>query len=78
MQDFREYLRAYWAYVRAHLGWRKGVTVAVVWLAGFSAPLITRTFVALPDWLAIAWMISWSSLGYIFAPYGMWKAQRKK
>jgi hypothetical protein len=33
--------------------------------------------VALPNWVAITWMIIWAVLGYIFAPYGMWKAQRK-
>jgi hypothetical protein len=32
--------------------------------------------VQLPEWAAITWMISWASLGYIFAPYGMWKHHR--
>jgi hypothetical protein len=34
--------------------------------------------VQFPNWVAITWMIGWALLGYIFAPYGMWKAQRKK
>jgi hypothetical protein len=29
-----------------------------------------------PSWVAITWMIGWAFLGYIFAPYGMWKHQR--
>jgi len=34
MRDFGEYLRAYWAYVLANLGWGKALSVALVWLAG--------------------------------------------
>jgi hypothetical protein len=78
MRDFGEYLRAYWAYVSTNLGWRKALTVALVWLAGMFAPLGVKTFVQLPNWVAISWMVGWALFGYVFAPYGMWKAQRKK
>ena len=76
MRDFGEYLRAYRAYVSANLGWGKALTVALVWLAGMFAPLAAKTLVELPNWLAITWMIGWALLGYIFAPYGMWKHHR--
>ena len=76
MRDVGEYLRAYRAYVAAKLGWRKAFTAALGWLAGMFAPLIARTFVEFPTWLAVTWMIGWSLLGYIFAPYGMWKHSR--
>jgi hypothetical protein len=36
-------------------------------------PLGVRAIVQFPDWAAITWMVSWASLGYVFAPYGMWK-----
>jgi len=75
MQDFGEYLRAYRAYVSSDL-WRKALVGALVWLAGMLAPLWVKAFVLLPNWLAIPWMIGWALLGYIFAPYGMWKHQR--
>ena len=78
MRDFGEYLRAYWAYVSTNLGWRKALTVALVWLAGMFAPLGVKTFVQLPNWVTISWMVGWALFGYVFAPYGMWKAQRKK
>jgi hypothetical protein len=26
--------------------------------------------------MAVTWMIGWALLGYIFAPYGMWKHHR--
>ena len=78
MRDVGEYLRAYWAYVSTHLGWSKALLVAIVWLAGMFGPLAAKAFVELPNWLAITWMIGWALLGNIFAPYGMWKAQRKK
>jgi hypothetical protein len=51
---------------------------ALVWLAGISAPLWVRTFMELPAWLPIIWMIGWASLSYVFAPYGMWKHQRAR
>jgi len=76
MRDFGEYLRAYRAYVAANLGWRKALMGALVWLTGMFAPLWVKLFVQLPDWVPITWMIGWGSLGYIFAPYGMWKHHR--
>lgn len=76
MRDLGEYLRAYWSYVAAHLGWDKALSVALVWLAGMFAPLVAKTLVELPNWLATTWMIGWAVLGYIFAPYGMWKHHR--
>ena len=76
MRDFGEYLRAYWAYVSTNLGWGKALMVALVWLAGMFAPLGAKTLVQLPNWVAITWMIGWALLGYIFAPYGMWKQHR--
>jgi len=78
MRDFGEYLRAYRAYVVANLGWRKALVSALVWLAGISAPLWVKTFMELPAWLPIIWMIGWASLSYVFAPYGMWKHQRTR
>ena len=45
MQDVREYLRAYWAYVSTSLGWKKSLTVALVWVVGMFAPLGIKTFV---------------------------------
>ena len=76
MRDFGEYLRAYRAYVATNLGWGKTLMVALVWLAGMFAPLVAKAFVQLPNWIAITWMIGWALLGYIFAPYGMWKHHR--
>ena len=78
MRDVGEYLRAYWAYVSTHLGWTKALMFALLWLAGMFAPLAAKTLVELPNSIGIPWMIGWAVLGYIFAPYGMWKAQRKK
>lgn len=75
MRDFGEYLRAYRAYV-SNLGWRKALISALVWLAGMIAPLWAKTLVTLPYWVPTTWMISWAFLGYIFAPYGMWKHHR--
>ena len=76
MRDFAEYLRAYRTYVAANLGWRKALMGVIVWVAGISVPLWAKAFVQLPEWVPITWMIGWASLGYIFAPYGMWKHQR--
>ncbi len=73
MQDLSQYLRAYRAYVSANLGWGKALSVALVWLAGMFAPLAAKTLIELPNWVATTWMIGWAVLGYIFAPYGMWK-----
>lgn len=77
MRDLREYLRAYRAYVSASTGWGKALVVALMWLSAIFAPIGVRTFISeLPNWLAIAWMVGWSLLSYIFAPYGMWRYQR--
>jgi hypothetical protein len=76
MRDFGEYLRAYRAYVLANLGWGKALSVALAWLAGMFAPLVAKTLHELPNWAAMTWMIVWALLGYIFAPYGMWKHHR--
>ena len=76
MRDIGEYLRAYRAYVAANLGWGKCLISAVLWIAAMFAPLAARTFVQLPTWLSITWMVAWALLGYVFAPYGMWKHHR--
>ena len=76
MRDFGEYLRDYRAYVSATLGWRKALLGGVVWLCGMVTPFLAKTFVQFPSWIAIAWMIGWAALGYVFAPYGMWKHHR--
>jgi hypothetical protein len=78
MRDFGEYLRAYGAYVSASLGWGKALRAALLWLAGLLLPLLAKALelVALPTWVAITWMAGWALLGYIVAPYGMWKHQR--
>ena len=78
MQDFKEYLRAYWAYVSTSLGWVKALLGAIVWVAGMFAPLAAKAvaLVQLPSWLMIAWMLAWAILSYVLAPYGMWKHHR--
>ena len=76
MRDLGEYLRAYRIYVLANLGWGKALSVALVWLAGMFAPLVAKALFELPNWAAMTWMIIWAALGYIFAPYGMWKHHR--
>ena len=76
MRDFQEYLRAYWTYVSSNLGWGKALRLALVWLAGMFAPLGAKAFAEFPIWMAITWMVAWSLLGYVFAPYGMWKHHR--
>ena len=76
MQKLGEYLRAYWTYVSTNVGWGKALGLALLWLAGMFVPLGARTLVQLPDWLAITWMVGWALLGYVFAPYGMWKHHR--
>ena len=76
MRDLGEYLQAYWSYVSAHLGWGKALRFALLWLAGMFVPLGVREIVQLPEWVAITWMVSWALLGYVFAPYGMWKHHR--
>jgi hypothetical protein len=53
--------------------------LGLIWLAGMFAPLGARTFlIELPNSVVISWMMVWAVVGYVFAPYGMWKAQRKK
>lgn len=76
MKEYREYLRAYWRYVSTNVGWGKALMGALLWVAGMLAPLGTRMFVELPDWLPFTWMAGWSLCGYVFAPYGMWKHTR--
>jgi hypothetical protein len=76
MRDLGEYLRAYWTYVSTNLGWGKALRFALVWLAGMFAPLGAKMFVEFPMWVAITWMVGWSLIGYVFAPYGMWKHHR--
>jgi hypothetical protein len=78
MRDFGEYLRAYRAYVSACLGWSKALSGVLLWLAGLLIPFVAKTLdlVTLPPWVAITWMAGWALLGYVFAPYGMWKHQR--
>ena len=76
MRDLGHYLRDYRAYVSTRLGWGRAFVIALIWLAGMFAPLAVRTLVELPTWLAIAWMLGWAVLGYVFAPYGMWKHHR--
>jgi hypothetical protein len=76
MRDLAEYLRAYRAYLSASHAWAKALMVALVWIAGMFVPLTARTLVELPNWLSITWMVGWALLGYIFAPYGMWKHHR--
>lgn len=77
MRDLGEYLQAYRTYVLASVGWWKALAVILVWLSGIFAPLGVRAFIFhMPDWLAFTWMAGWSTLGYVFAPYGMWSYQR--
>ncbi len=77
MHNLRDYLRAYWAYFSS-AGWRTPLLLGLVWLAGMLAPLGAKTLVELPNSVVFPWMIGWAVVGYVFAPYGMWKAQRKK
>jgi len=76
MTDFIEYLRAYRSYVSTNLGWSKALRFALVWLAGMFAPFAAKTLFELPTWSAVIWMIIWALIGYVFAPYGMWKHHR--
>ena len=76
MQDLIDYLRAYRTYISATMGWGAVLKIAAVWLAGMFVPLAVGLFVVLPAWAASLWMIVWALLGYVFAPYGMWKHQR--
>jgi hypothetical protein len=49
------------------LVWGKVLRFARVWLAGMLIPLGLGAFVQLPELFAILWMVSWASLGYVFA-----------
>jgi hypothetical protein len=76
IHDFREYLRAYWAYVFTSVGLGKASAVAIMWVTGIFVPLGANTFLPLPVWLRLAWMAGWGLLSYICAPFGMWKHHR--
>jgi hypothetical protein len=76
MQELCDYMRAYRSYVSASVGWAKALRLVTVWLAAMFLPHGAKTFVQLPEWAAISWMISWAMLGNVFAPYGMWKQSR--
>ena len=76
LSDLRNYLREYCRHASQSLG-RKAF-MASLWLVGMFAPLGLKTIVNFPQWAAVTWMISWAALGYLFAPYGLWKAQQKK
>jgi len=76
MNDFREYLRAYWVYVSTSVGLGNASAVALMWVAGIFVPLAVNTFLPLPVWLRLAWVAGWGLLSYICAPFGMWKHHR--
>jgi hypothetical protein len=78
LSDLRDYLREYRRHVSQSFGWAKALMASAIWLVGMFAPLGIKTIMALPEWAAVAWMMSWAALGYLFAPYSMWKAQRRK
>jgi hypothetical protein len=78
MRDFGEYLRVYWAYLSTGLGWVKALLGGIVWLAGMFAPLGAKALILVyvPTWLVFPWMLTWAILGYVIAPYGLWKHDR--
>ena len=76
LRDLRDYLREYWGHASQSFG-RKAL-MACLWFAGMFIPLGLKTIVDLPQWAAVTWMISWAAVGYLFAPFGLWKTQRKK
>ena len=76
LSDLRDYLREYWRHASQSFG-RKAF-IACLWFAGMFIPVGLKTVVDLPQWAAVTWMISWAGVGYLFAPFGMWKTQRKK
>jgi hypothetical protein len=78
LSDLQNYLQEYWKHVSQSFGWGKALVTSVLWFVGMFAPLSMRTIVTVPEWAAVAWMASWAALGYLFAPYSMWKAQRRK
>ena len=76
LSDLRDYLREYWRHASQSFG-RKAL-MACLWFAGMFIPLGLKAIVDLPQWAAVTWMIGWAGVGYLFAPFGMWKTQRKK
>jgi hypothetical protein len=79
--ELREYVRAYWAAVRAAYSQAKAVwnfvlaVIPALALFGFSwaSPSL------LPAWAAPAWFVSYLVLSVlIYVPYRMWKQQRAK
>ncbi len=63
MQEFKDYLRAYWGYV-SNLGWGKAIMTLFVWLAGMFAPLAVKALIEpaklasgnVDDWFGGAWL----------------------
>jgi hypothetical protein len=78
VQDLVEYLRAYRDYISANLGWVAVARLVAIWLVGMCIPLALKALSTLPNWAASVWMIVWALLGYVFAPYGLWKHQRAR
>ena len=76
LSDLRDYLREYWGHASQSFG-RKAF-MACLWFARDVCPLGLKTIVDVPQWAAVTWMISWAAVGYLFAPFGLWKTQRKK
>ena len=76
MWDLGHYLRDYRAFCSTRRGRGRVLLLGLVWLAGMFAPLGVKTLVEVPNWVAFSWMFGWAVLGYVFAPYGMWKHQR--
>jgi hypothetical protein len=76
LRDLPEYLRAFWAYVSTGLGLIRALAIVLVWLAGMFAPVAIRTFAEFPNWIGLTWMLAYSLLSFVFAPYGMWKRER--
>ena len=76
LRDLRDYLREYWGHASQSFG--RKVLMACLWFAGMFIPLGLKTIVELPQRAAVTWMIGWAAVGYLFAPFGLWKTQRKK
>jgi hypothetical protein len=72
MQDFCEYLRAYWAYLSTNIGWGNALPTwnGPRWNV---VPPGAKTLVRFPDWLAIMWMAGWAMISCVLTPFGMWK-----
>jgi hypothetical protein len=54
MQDLRDYLRAYLAYIRG-CGFTRVLGFVLLWTAGMIAPAGARSLVQFLDWLAFSW-----------------------